>query len=401
MKIKLNDNKFITAYKNKLSYFTDVILLPYEDELLSFWMKLVFLFIWVAGIINGLLFQTATSYIATLLILVGILTLNLIICRKNNHRWINDITFFLLCIPVCFIFYNAGIGSFSMLYIIVYGSGVVFILGIRDSLPVNLSFLALILYFFRANTSSSVYARYGENNALRFPYLFVCIILIIYCLMYMIQEYWLQKRRRTQILEQRIHNEHQNLNSISLKVMNSMVLGLDAKIPGKKEHSLRVAEFAREIASRKKFSPELCTDAYNAGLLHEIGMIGIPDSLIQKTEFTEEEYSVFKTYVEKGYEIIRTLQSSGSQNIADAVLYHREAYDGSGFPVGLAGDKIPPIARILAIADYTDRHLRRSESIEHITELLQERKNTEFEPESTDIMIQILKNSRKPAAADE
>lgn len=391
MKTRISDYDFLTTCKQKLSHFTDVLLLPYEDELLSFWMKLVFLFFWVVSILNGLLFKTDLSYIIAQLFLIGGLSLNLILCKKSRQRWINVFTFFLLCIPNCFIFYNASIGSFSMLYLIVYGSGVVFILGIRDSLPINIGFLALSLYYFRMNTDSQVFARYGENNALRFPYLFVCIILIIYCLMYMIQDTWLQKRRRTQILEQRIYDEHQKLNSMSLKIMNSMVHALDAKIPGKEEHCHRIAEFAKEIATQKGLAPNICLDAYNAGLLHEIGMIGIPDSLIQKTEFTEEEYSTFKTYAEKGYEIIRTLQSSDSQSVSEAVLYHRENYNGTGFPSGLSGDNIPPLARILAVADFTDRHLRRSESTEHITELLLTRKNVDFEPESTDIMIQILK----------
>ncbi len=96
--------------------------------------------------------------------------------------------------------------------------------------------------------------------------------------------------------------------------------------------------------------------AYQAGLLHEIGMIGIPDELIQRRNLTDEEYGVFQTYVKMGYDMISELQVADT--IAETVYYHRENYDGSGYLAGKCGNEIPVLAQILAVADYADRHLR-------------------------------------------
>ena len=216
------------------------------------------------------------------------------------------------------------------------------------------------------------------------------MVLMIYSLMYTIQKYWVNKRRRTQILEKRIADERQQLDTISVKVMDSMVHALGAKIPGEEAHYLGVAAFAREIALREGMDEQQCADAYSAGLLHEIGMIGIPDALIRREDLSDEEYKVFQTYVQKGYQIITTLHSTGRSEIADAVHYHREAYDGNGFLEGLAGEKIPKLARVLAVADYANRHLRRGESPMLVARLILEQQNRLFEPQSARIMAQML-----------
>ena len=149
-----------------------------------------------------------------------------------------------------------------------------------------------------------------------------------------------------------------------MKVIDTMSKALAAKIPGEEEHCNNVAEYSRSIAQRMNLDKKSCDDAYKAGLLHEIGMIGIPDALINRVDLTDDEYEIFKTYVSKGYQIINMLQTDESQGIAQAVRYHRENYDGSGFNEGISGDDIPLLARIVAIADYADRHIGRNE--EHL-----------------------------------
>ena len=137
------------------------------------------------------------------------------------------------------------------------------------------------------------------NVTLRFPYIYVCIILISYCLMYAIQKYWVDKRRRKQILQIRIEEENKHLHAMYMRIMDTMTNALDAKISGEKEHCVRVACYCRQIAQMKKLDEKMCKYAYSAGLLHEIGMVGIPDRLIRKDRLTDDEYTVYQTYVKK------------------------------------------------------------------------------------------------------
>ena len=118
-------------------------------------------------------------------------------------------------------------------------------------------------------------------------------------------------------------------------------------------------------------------------------MIGIPDELSQRRKLTDEEYGVFQTYVKMGYDMISELQVADT--IAEAVYYHQENYDGSGYLAGKRGSEIPVLAQILAVADYADRHLRWGESTEMVRGKIKERENTRFEPHCAAMMEQILK----------
>lgn len=122
-------------------------------------------------------------------------------------------------------------------------------------------------------------------------------------------------------------------------------------------------------------------------------MIGIPDELIQKRNLTDEQYQKYQTYVKKGYEIISELQVADS--VADAVYYHRENYDGSGYLTGKSGEEIPILARILAVADYADRHLRWGETEEEVLDKIKAQKQTRFDPYCAEKMCEIMHPAKK------
>ncbi len=374
-------------------HFFDVILCPYEDQTLAFYMKLAFTFIWAISIPNGLLYGASSDYMIALAVMVTILILNMLFSHICYRRWIDFITYFILCLPVFYVFFHANIGYFSVMFSLIFSCGIVFILGIRSSLIINLFSFITIIVCFRLHTDTATRLLYGDNIALRFPYLFICFVVISYCLMYMIQRFWVEKRHRTQILEKRISDENKKLEIVSMNIMNAMIQALDAKISGEASHCRSVAGYAKEIATRKGLNSSLCNDAYHAGLLHEIGMVGIPDALIQIDSLTEDEYSIFKTYVEKGFRIINMLQSSEVNPVAEAVLYHRENYDGTGYPAGLHGKDIPLLARIVAVADYADRHIKRGEPHDMVIENLLSLQGVQFDPECTKVMIEILKTN--------
>lgn len=371
--------------------YREILLCPYEDKMLALWVKLAFWLVWLINIPAGIIYGASFQYIAYVLSIVFAIGINIAISAKNYNIWIDFITLALVSIPVYGIFLSAYIKAFSVMYPVFFSCSVVFILGIKYSFFINFVCTSSIIYCCRINKNHMMIDMYGENVVLRLPYLFICMLLIIYCLMFIIQKNWIEKNRRKQVLESRISEENTRLENMSMKVMNAMVRALGAKIQGEEEHLRQVAEYAKQIAHYKGLDEKMCSNAYSAGLLHEIGMVGIPDALIEKEKLTEEEYAVFKTYVDKSYAIIIMLRSSSAESIAEAVHYHRESYDGNGYPDKLKGEDIPLLARILAVADYADRHLRRGEVRESVIEKINALSGVRFEPKDAQIMIDILR----------
>lgn len=134
---------------------------------------------------------------------------------------------------------------------------------------------------------------------------------------------------------------------------------LDARDPKTRGHSDRVAMIAMGIVNemeRMDDSPEyqeLRSCMRLAGLLHDIGKVGIPDSILLKAgELTKEEYHFIKRHPLIGAEIVNAC--TGLKELVPGVLYHHEHYDGSGYPFGLKGDDIPLLARVISLADAFD-----------------------------------------------
>lgn len=118
-------------------------------------------------------------------------------------------------------------------------------------------------------------------------------------------------------------------------------------------HSINVALVAQSIAARLKLSPDEQSDLTLACLLHDIGKLRIPKEILNKpAKLTDTEYALIKRHSQSSYEILK--EARLTEPILLAVLLHHERHDGSGYPTGISGDKIPLFARILAIADVYD-----------------------------------------------
>ncbi len=118
-------------------------------------------------------------------------------------------------------------------------------------------------------------------------------------------------------------------------------------------HSERVATYSRDIAKEMGMTEEECQLIYQAGILHDVGKIITPDSILLKPgKLTEQEYSLIKDHVVAGYKILS--QVPMYHELAKIVHAHHEHYDGSGYPKGIKGEEIPIGARIMTIADTFD-----------------------------------------------
>lgn len=141
--------------------------------------------------------------------------------------------------------------------------------------------------------------------------------------------------------------------ALTIGIIRAIINAIDAKDPYTCGHSDRVAQFAKSIAERIGIKPSECERIYMAGLLHDVGKIGIPDAILQKPgKLTTEEFDVVKKHPEIGHAILKHLKQL--DYVLPGVLHHHEAMDGSGYPYGLVGENIPLAGRILAVADAYD-----------------------------------------------
>lgn len=179
-------------------------------------------------------------------------------------------------------------------------------------------------------------------------------------------------------------------------VFRALTAAIDAKDHYTYDHSQSVAYYAVELARAWGMGADSVKTAKEAGLLHDIGKIGIPESILQKPgRLTEGEYEIMKGHVEQSIAILGHLPSL--EYVIPAVLGHHERYDGKGYPRGLAGDQIPVLARILCIADSFDamiskRSYKESYSLEYSLKQLKESSGTQFDPELAKMFISLLQN---------
>jgi HD-GYP domain-containing protein (c-di-GMP phosphodiesterase class II) len=154
-------------------------------------------------------------------------------------------------------------------------------------------------------------------------------------------------------LHVRWSNRYQDLKELLAGLTRALTTALDAKDNYTFGHSERVARIAVELGRELGLDGEELGDIYLAGLLHDVGKIGIKDSVLHKRDpLTPEEQEHIRQHVTIGYWILAELRPI--RNLLPVVLYHHERVDGGGYPDGLAGESIPLHARILAVADAYD-----------------------------------------------
>jgi HD-GYP domain-containing protein (c-di-GMP phosphodiesterase class II) len=141
--------------------------------------------------------------------------------------------------------------------------------------------------------------------------------------------------------------------ALSLGVLESLTAAIDAKDTYTCGHSQRVAHLSQQLALASGMSIEQAERVRIAGLVHDVGKIGVPEAVLCKSgKLTDEEFDAIKKHPEMGYKILKDLPLL--EDILPGVLYHHERWDGRGYPHKIVAEAIPPIARIIALADTFD-----------------------------------------------
>lgn len=191
-----------------------------------------------------------------------------------------------------------------------------------------------------------------------------------------------------------LKNEQKHVQLMFEQTATALANAIDAKDEYTHGHSMRVAEYARKIAKIAGKTEKECTDVYFAGLLHDVGKIGISDAIITKSDrLTDKEFDAIKMHPVIGKQILASI--SQSPYISIAANYHHERYDGRGYPERMKGTDIPEIARIIAVADSYDamtskRSYRDPIPQEKVREEIIKGMGTQFDPEFARIMIYLI-----------
>ena len=174
----------------------------------------------------------------------------------------------------------------------------------------------------------------------------------------------------------------------------ALTAAIDAKDSYTFIHSTNVSKYAVILAESLGMNANDIEIIRDAGLLHDIGKISIPEHILKKTSrLTDEEYAIMKTHVENSTKMIRYLPDM--DYVIPAVVGHHERYDGKGYPRGLAGEEIPYMARILTIADCFDamtakRPYKQALSVEYAVNELEKNSGTQFDPVLAKKFIELI-----------
>ncbi len=198
-------------------------------------------------------------------------------------------------------------------------------------------------------------------------------------------------------INEELSDAKDKLEKAYLESIETLRYTVEAKDPYTKGHSDRVAEFSVLIGKKLGLSEQDLKTLRIGGLFHDIGKIGIPDSILLKEEkLTPDEYSEIKHHPSIGTHILSN--ATIFSDIIPIVKYHHERYDGRGYPENLKGENIPLLARIATVADAFDamsskRTYRNSLDINIIIDEIKKNSGTQFDSRIAEVFLYILENN--------
>ncbi len=195
----------------------------------------------------------------------------------------------------------------------------------------------------------------------------------------------------------KLQSTYEELEKAYLESIETLRYTVEAKDTYTRGHSDRVSEYSYLIGKYLNLSEEDLKKLKLGGLFHDIGKIGVPDSILLKTEkLTDDEYSEIKNHPAIGAHILSN--ATMFKDIIPIVKHHHERFDGHGYPGKLAGEDIPYLARITAVADTFDamtskRAYRDPLPLDVVKAEFEKNKGTQFDPKIADVFLEILNNN--------
>ena len=275
----------------------------------------------------------------------------------------------LLCFLV--LYHKPRLIGFSFVITIIVNVGSLFYqlgqnsITVSNSKDIEIRFAAIILCYAGAYVSASLYNMIHNDN----------------------QKYMLE-----------LTEKNQEIQDMAIQTIATIANTIDAKDEYTRGHSKRVAEISVAIAKDLGMSVEDINNLKSIALLHDIGKIGVPDTVLNKPgKLTDDEYELMKQHTVIGADILKDIKMF--QGIEVGAKSHHEKYDGTGYPDKIAGEDIPYIARIIAVADAFDamtsnRVYRKKLELDYVVEELKRCSGSQFDPDIVSVLIRMIEEKR-------
>lgn len=188
-----------------------------------------------------------------------------------------------------------------------------------------------------------------------------------------------------------------SLERFSLQIAASMITALDLKDNYTAQHSAAVAQYSYDTSTALGLTEKDRGVAHLAGLLHDLGKISVPDEILNSREpLGDDEWGVIQGHTDAGQNIVSNMNEF--EELGRIIRHHHEHYDGSGYPDGLAGDNIPVVSRIVAVADsysamVSDRPYRSRRTPEAAITELRDKSGVQFDPQVVAAFLKVLEGS--------
>ncbi|MHC4932828.1 MAG: HD-GYP domain-containing protein, partial [Planctomycetota bacterium] len=175
--------------------------------------------------------------------------------------------------------------------------------------------------------------------------------------------------------------------------LDAMVSAIESRDCETKHHCRRVQSHAVLLGRRLGLTPEQLVDISYGALLHDVGKIGVPDSILLKPgKLSDEDWTIMRQHTLIGHKMISRIKFL--KGAADVVLYHHERWDGAGYPYGISGEDIPLPARIFSVIDAYDaitseRVYKRAVPIDQAKKEIERCSGTQFDPKIVEVFLKI------------
>lgn len=235
-----------------------------------------------------------------------------------------------------------------------------------------------------------VYQMYA--SPVKQPWFAVLSLLILIWLLWFIVVTIVEIKEKQLIERQQKQKAHDE--EMVRQTMQLIINLIESKDVNTKGHSIRVAELSSEISKAMGFTEEEAKNIYYIGLLHDCGKINIPDSILKNPgHLSDEEYEIMKKHTVYGADVLKDFSSI--EDIDIGAKCHHERYDGKGYPMGLKGEEIPFISRIIGVADALDamnsnRCYRDRLSKDVILSELKNNRGKQFDPAVLDAVLELI-----------
>lgn len=212
----------------------------------------------------------------------------------------------------------------------------------------------------------------------------------------------LELQRHNRILETRVRERTRSLEEARLDVLSRLARAAEFRDDETGEHIRRVGRMSAALADRLGVAPDIVRTVELTAPLHDVGKIGVPDAILLKPgKLTPSELVEMQSHTTIGAALLSDSPWHLLETARDIALHHHEAWDGTGYPHGLAGEEIPLVARFVSVADVFDalahdRTYRRAWSRGRVLSHLQQERGTRFDPAVVDAMLAICEEYRDP-----